>query len=160
MQSILWWLNKLSVAYISSYYTATAQYEALWIQFTMLQFNIYRLQHVKRDSCFTCMLWSLIKKVWVAHSSVWNVGKLVRLCNTSYSSPSLIHAASSLSLWLCGNNTFLFSHKILNNPKRVGSLLSFNPQRCTSVSLMSGPRAPLPLTELPSKTHSSREEDW
>lgn len=144
----------------SLYFVLLQCHGTLWIQFTMLQFNIDRLQHVKRDSCFPCMLWSSIKKVWVAHSSVWNLGKLMRLCNTSYSSPSLIHAASSLSLWLCGNNTFLFSHKILNNPKRVGSLLSFNPQRCTAVSLMSGPWAPLALTGLPSKTHRSREEDW
>lgn len=33
---------------------------------------------------------------------------------------------------MCGNNPFLFSHKILDNPKRVGSLLGFSPQRCAA----------------------------
>lgn len=40
------------------------------------------------------------------------------LCNTVHLSASLVHAASSLSLWPSGNNTFLISPKIPNNPKK------------------------------------------
>lgn len=62
-----------------------------------------------------------VKKLAVQTHSNWNLGKLVKLCNRSHSSPLFHplhhHFPSSLS----GNNTFLFSHKILNYPKRVGS---------------------------------------
>lgn len=109
------WLDYLSQCWHSV--------RTVWFQFTMLQCDWYRLQHIKQAS------WQCVGLHTHSSNSNGNLGKLVRLCNKSHSSPPLIHAASSLSLSLSGNNTLLFFHKILNNPKRGDSLLSFSPQR-------------------------------
>lgn len=125
----------------------------------MLQFNLCRLQDktwVPAACRLTASLWSGGKRygkptVRSQTETLENWSGYVR--NLIHLPPfSLIHATSSLSLPLSGNNTLLFSQKILNNPKRGSSPLSLKPQRCTPVS---GPWASRPLAGLPSKTHSS-----
>lgn len=106
-----------------------------WISFSKAVDFMYKCTLLPSEVSF---LYTFMLYFGSSHrsNSNLNVGKLVKLCNRSRFPSPLIHAASSFSLSLAGNNTFLLSHKIINSPETIGMFLSFSPQRCMVSSLL------------------------